>query len=231
MPRLLLHVEGQTEETFVNEVLADHLRALGYSMVSARLVGNPRVKRGGIRPWSGIKRDIVRHLRHDPAAIVALMVDYYGLPGDWPGRTDAPEQNSTAKKAMHVEQRLIADVIAEFSASFDQRRFVPLVMMHEFEALLFSDPDKFAQAIGKSHLAGELGSIRDKFDSPEDIDDSPATAPSKRIEALFPGYEKPLSGTIAALDIGLAKMREQCPHFNQWLTRLEVLSSECSYLG
>jgi hypothetical protein len=51
MPRLLVHVEGQTEETFVNDVLCEHLTRSGYSSVSARLVGNPRLRsrRGGIR--------------------------------------------------------------------------------------------------------------------------------------------------------------------------------------
>ena len=49
MKRLLVHVEGQTEETFVNELLAPHLLARGYSPVSARLMGNARLRerRGG----------------------------------------------------------------------------------------------------------------------------------------------------------------------------------------
>jgi hypothetical protein len=62
MARLLVHVEGQTEETFVSEVLGEHLTQFGYEFVSARLVGNPRMKRGGIRPWLGVRRDILRHL-------------------------------------------------------------------------------------------------------------------------------------------------------------------------
>ena len=42
MTRLLVHVEGETEERFVNEVLAPHLSARGFSKVSARLMGNVR---------------------------------------------------------------------------------------------------------------------------------------------------------------------------------------------
>ena len=30
MARLLIHVEGETEETFVNDLLADHLYNFGY---------------------------------------------------------------------------------------------------------------------------------------------------------------------------------------------------------
>src|SRR5256885_1583241 len=49
MARLLIHVEGETEETFVNEVLAPHLLSFGYESVSARLIGNARQRdrRGG----------------------------------------------------------------------------------------------------------------------------------------------------------------------------------------
>jgi hypothetical protein len=223
MPRLLVHVEGQTEETFVNEVLGEHLMQSGYEVVSARLVGNPRMKRGGIRPWQGVKRDILRHLREDRSAIAAIMVDYYGLPLDWPGRAEAPGENSTSGKAKLVESALIEDISEEMGNRFDARRFIPLVMMHEFEALLFSDPDRFANAIGKAGLTEEFRAIRQEFEHPEDINDSPETAPSKRIENLFPGYEKPLYGVIAALEIGLQMMRNECPHFNEWLNHLEVL--------
>ena len=56
MTRLLVHVEGQTEETFVNEVLSEHLILRGYTSVSARLVGNARQRerRGGIKAWSAV---------------------------------------------------------------------------------------------------------------------------------------------------------------------------------
>ena len=42
MSRLLVHVEGETEETFVNELLRPHLAGRGWSVVSARLLGNAR---------------------------------------------------------------------------------------------------------------------------------------------------------------------------------------------
>jgi hypothetical protein len=103
--------------------------------------------------------------------------------------------------------------------------------MHEFEALLFSDPDQFAQGIGRSDLAPELHNIRQAFPSPEEINDSPENAPSKRIERLFPGYNKVRSGVNAANAIGLTKIRQECPHFNDWLNRLEALpEAYCSHV-
>ena len=80
MLRLLVHVEGQTEEAFVNELLCEHLLRFGFSLVSARIVGNPRKQRGGIRLWEAVRKDITRHLKNDPGAIATTMVDYYALP-------------------------------------------------------------------------------------------------------------------------------------------------------
>lgn len=101
------------------------------------------------------------------------------------------------------------------------QRFVPFVVMHEFEALLFSDCAAFASGIDRPELSVDFQSIRNSFATPEHINDSPVTAPSKRVEALIPGYEKPLLGVLAALEIGLDTMRQECPHFSDWLGRLE----------
>ena len=101
---------------------------------------------------------------------------------------------------------------------------MPNVVMHEFEGLLFSDCEAMARGMGQSNLAGPFQEIRDIFESPEHINDSPITAPSKRIETLVPGYQKPLLGTLAALEIGLDSMRAHCPNFDAWISRLEALA-------
>ena len=74
-------------------------------------------------------------------------------------------------------------------------------MMHEFEALLFSDCTKFGNLIGKPELIEKFQQIRSQFANPEEIDDTPNQAPSKRIQALVEGYEKPLLGTLAVLAV------------------------------
>jgi hypothetical protein len=97
--------------------------------------------------------------------------------------------------------------------------------MHEFEGLLFSDCAAFSRGIGRPDLEADLKKIRDQFPTPEDIDDSPIPAPSKRVIDLVPGYEKPLLGTLAALEIGLDRIRQECRHFDQSLVRLELAST------
>jgi len=228
MARLLIHVEGQTEEDFVNEVLRNHLVNQGYESVGARIVGNNRLRRrrGGIRSWPSVMKDIVNHLRQDPGCIATTMVDFYGLPkqgdGAWPGRAAATGQ-STQLKASSVEKALLKNVIEAMGAKFDPRRFVPFVMMHEFEGMLFSDCAAFGRGIGRSSLEPRFREVRDEFDTPEDINDSPTTAPSKRVEKIVPGYEKPLLGTLAVLEIGLARIRAECHHFAAWLDKLESI--------
>lgn len=229
--RLLVIVEGQTEETFVNEVIAPRLYDCGFHAVGARLMGNARQRsrRGGIRPWAAARSDIVRHLLSDPQVIVTTMVDYYRLPasGDdehrWPGRAAAPSLPHE-DRAQHVETAIASAIGAVIGTGFNPVRFVPFVVMHEFEGLLFSDCRKFAASIGRNDLVADFTAIRGSFDTPEDINDSPATHPSKRIEDLLPGYEKPLMGVLAALDIGLNAIRAECPHFNGWITHLEQLA-------
>ncbi|GAI36844.1 unnamed protein product [marine sediment metagenome] len=227
MSRLLIHVEGQTEETFVNEVLATHLRGYGYTVVSARIVGNSRQRdrRGGIRAWSTVKKDILTHLKEDPMCLATTMVDYYGLPKissrAWPGRQAASEL-PFAQKAATVEAALLEDICGELGESFDRSHFLPYVIMHEFEGMLFSDCERFGQGIGRPDLVSQFQAVRDMFTNPEEINDSPITAPSKRVEVIVPGYEKPLLGCVAVLTIGLEAIRAECPHFREWLERLEA---------
>jgi hypothetical protein len=71
--------------------------------------------------------------------------------------------------------------------------------MHEFEGLLFSDCGAFSRGIKRPELEGNFRKIRELFPTPEEIDDSPTAAPSKRVQALVPGSEKPLLGVLAVL--------------------------------
>lgn len=230
MARLRVHVEGQTEETFVNEVLAPHLYAFGFHEVSARLLGETRMRsrRGGIRSWPTVQREIARQLQSDRALIATTMVDYYALPATmpdgWPGRAAAASAplNHRGNTVQSALKNAFDTSVADSQVS---SRFIPFVLMHEFEALLFSDCPIFGDAIGRPDLTTAFARIRSAFECPEDINDSPHTAPSKRILELYPGYQKPLNGVTAAREIGLAKIRSECPQFAAWLSRLEALTT------
>ena len=227
MSRLLVYVEGQTEEAFVRDVLAQHLYNSGYTQVSARKMGKARQRnrRGGVRPWPEVRADILDNLKGDSGVIISTMADYYGMPDHgqaaWPGRTGARVQLEFPNA---IEESLLNDISDQMGGDFNPQRFIPYIMMHEFEAMLFSDCRKFANGIGFPCLHPKFQTIRDQFDTPEDIDDSPITAPSKRIEALVPKYRKPVLGIRAATTIGLPAIRTECNHFRGWLEYLEGLA-------
>lgn len=226
--RLLVHVEGHTEERFTTEILRPHLVDRGFHSVDPRLMGNARLRqgRGGGRSWSSVKHDIVAHLKQDSRSYVTTMVDFYALPQSgakaWPGRAAATHGEPSAL-AESVEQALKDDIVSTMGGSFDPARFVPFVMMHEFEGMLFSDCDALSSALGKPDLLPHFQAIRNSFATPEHIDDSPTSAPSKRIMKLLPEYEKPLYGVAIVLEIGLDQIRRECPHFSRWLQTLESL--------
>ena len=106
--RLLVHVEGETEETFINEVLGPYLLSNGYSKVSARLIGNARQRsqRGGIKAWQTVRKEIMNHLRADRQSVATTMIDYYGLPqrgsGAWPSRATAGSTSPLCRVIMVV---------------------------------------------------------------------------------------------------------------------------------
>jgi hypothetical protein len=226
MCRLLIQVEGETEETFVNNILTPHLYNYGYSKVGARLLGKARMRanRGGICSWLIVRKEILNRLKEDRGAIITTMVDYYGLPrtGEqaWPGRYEASNL-AFNDKAHTIEAALLEDICKDMGDNFDRNRFIPYVMMHEFEGMLFSNCELFGNGINRPDLIPQFQAIRNQFLTPEEINDSPETAPSKRIKSLIPGYQKPLLGLSAILEIGLDTIRTECPHFREWLEHLE----------
>lgn len=233
MSRLLVLCEGHTEAEFVKVVLRWHLADIGYHSVAARLFGyhHSRARRGGIVRWPQARRDIVRHLKQDSGVVVTTMVDYYGLPSaspnGWPGRRRSESEPDVSRRAAVIEAATRDDVAAALGRSRASDRFVPFVMLHEFEALLFSDCRKFADAVAgfgddlpAADMAARLEQIRRSHDTPEEIDDDPRKSPSKRIQEVIPGYRKRSMGPQAARAIGIPAMTRACPHFAYWIKRL-----------
>lgn len=220
MVRVHVLVEGQTEETFVKGVLQPHFNRHEIYLFP-RLIGKPGHK-GGVGEYPRARRDILNTLKEDSDAVCTTMFDYYGMPASWPQR-EAARQVPFARRPVTIEEAILADIASELGSGFDAARLIPYVQMHEFEALLFSDPKLLAQRL---YLTDDTATqaIRGQFGTPEEIDDSPQSAPSKRIIGLYPGYDKRLDGFLISQNIGLNAMRTQCPHFNDWLQRLEALA-------
>lgn len=70
----------------------------------------------------------------------------------------------------------------------------------------------------------ELCEILRLAGEPENINDNPETAPSKRLLSLYPSYSKTINGSVIFNKIPLSHIRNKCPHFNEWVTKLESLT-------
>jgi hypothetical protein len=214
--RVYLLVEGQTEEAFVRELLVPHFSRTGMYL-SPIIVKTSAGHKGGLFSYAKIKPQLLRLCKQDTQAYVTTLFDLYALPRDFPGRSDAdyPTAASGQKKAAFLEARLASDL--------NVRNFIPYLMTHEFEALLFSEPNEFKLWTDDEAVFHRLSDIARVHATPEDINDNPHTAPSKRILEIMPGYQKTIHGPLIACGIGLDTLRRACPHFHGWLRQLESL--------
>jgi hypothetical protein len=214
MKRIYVVVEGQTEEAFINRVVQPHLA--GSVLVIPILLK----KAGGDPRWARVKGHVVRLLLQDSAAYVSTFFDLYGLGEDFPARDPGPDPIA---RVLGIEAAMVAEVDSAYPRWQAKTRLLPHIQPHEFEAILFSDPDQLAKALETP--AQRLHSIRRSFPSPEHINDSPQTAPSKRITAIAPGYQKVLQGVGTAASIGLPRILQECSHFRHWIRRMEPLEN------
>ena len=217
MTRVSVIVEGPTERSFVEHILAPFLWPDDV-YVTAIILGVPGHK-GGRTNYPRVRKDVLRQLREDRGAYCSTMFDFCGLGRGFPG-TPPPPNLANVDTVIHLERAMKDDIIAHVPDLRPGVRFIPYLQLHEYEALLFSDPDALATGISQPDLAGQLWNIRRMFPTPEDIDDSPTDAPSKRILRLCRSYNKVLDGTRAAGAVGVPAMQQECPHFRDWLDRL-----------
>ncbi len=225
MARLYLFAEGQTEQTFANTLLKPHLANLGVYMQPPVLIAHARkrgiVHRGGGRKYAPMKNDILRFLKQERSDDVffTTMIDLYAIHAEFPGLTETEQlRHMPGKRVEALEQAFAMDISDD--------RFVPYIQLHEYETYLFSDPTWFRYFYNDHEKQiSALKAIADGHDTPEMINDGPHSAPSKRIITELPDYEhaKSIVGPGVAELIGLKIIRDKCPHFAAWLSRLENL--------
>ncbi len=219
MKRVLVYVEGQTEETFVRNVLAPYLTGKCQVFLIPTLARTKRTKsgqtfKGGIVSYRRVRRDILNLLGDSSAALVTTMMDYYGLPDDFPGKDVLPV-GTPYDRVRYLEEAFKNDI--------GDRCFLPFLVLHEFEALVLVEPGQLGMVLPQytdkvAVLKGDIGSL-----PPEEINEGSETHPAARILHYFPAYQKRLHGPRIVQGIGLEKIRRQCPHFNEWLGQLESL--------
>jgi Domain of unknown function (DUF4276) len=212
-------VEGQTEEVFINFLSQDYFEPKGLCLtpvtVKTRKLAGEKANKGGTVTYTKFKKQILDLLTDNSFEMLTTMFDLYKLRKDFPGYNQAVFSNPTAK-VRFLEEKLKEDI--------KDIRFEPYVALHEFEALLFSDPSQIGKRFPnlKPKSINELHKIRKGY-NPEEINETEEGAPSRRIKKVILSYQKENDGPVIARKIGLEQIRKACPHFNEWMQKLENL--------
>lgn len=220
----ILHIlcEGQTEERFVKEVLSPYLRQFNiYPKPILLLTSKKKNARGGMLSYSQAKRDITilqKQFRDNTSEhhMFTTMFDYYALPDDFPGVEESIEIQDVRDRISFLEDKFVEDM--------GSGTFIPYIQLHEFEALLFVDIIKlqteYPLSIAKIR---RLKNETDIYGDPEMINNSPDTAPSKRIIAALAQdyhYNKVQSGATVTSSIGIDALLKNCRHFKEWIEHI-----------
>jgi hypothetical protein len=219
MKRIHCIVEGQTELTVFTNILAPYIFFKTGSYISFSTL---KCTGGGITNYSKLFIELRNHLR-DKEKILTTFFDYYGIleSHHFPNYQEAKQKQSDPTKGVQLlEQGMIEDLK---SKGIETKNFVPYIQLHEFEALLFSSAEGFS-LFNNSSIVEEIRNITAHYQNPESINDSPLTAPSKRIIAIFEKqgmkYEKIIDGNNIATKIGINTFMERCPRFRGWVQLL-----------
>ena len=227
MNTIILNIlcEGQTEEKFVKDVLKPYFMSQGI-VVKSRLLVTSRKKgtRGGMFSYTQAKNDLTRWMkevehRGSETHFFTTMFDFYALPDKFPNMVQAA---SIADPYLRI-----ATIEEAFKQDMDSDRFIPYIQLHEFEALMFCDISKLVIEYPNCSKAIESleGVLSNYNGNPELINNSPDTAPSKRIIAAIEGkgkykYNKPRSGAVVTASIGMDTLMSHCTHFREWIYQI-----------
>lgn len=229
--KIIVVCEGRSETVFVNKLMIPYFglrKGWDCSILPITVItssSNPTggISKGGLSNYSKPRRDIERSLAVD--TVVTTMFDFFRLPCDFPGQEEIQRGRFSIdiEKVRFLEKKMQVDILTKYS-SLSESNFVPYIQLHEFEALFYSD---LSILVKDSPEKKDKKSIEELMNDvmgvePEDINNGPETAPSKRLIKAI-GYQKGDAVEQPLVDIGMEKMRNRCHHFNEWISKLEEL--------
>lgn len=216
MKRLIIIAEGPTEKEFIENSLRDFFNSKGVFDVRAIMIQTSKGNKGGFVNYIHLKNDIEKILKSENDVVVSMFVDFFKIPTNFPKFQDSIQLKNTDEKIDILLEGICNDI--------NDSRFIPYIQKHEFEALLFSSNEGFNSWFDNEVIIDQLSEIVSQFKNPEEINTGSETAPSKRIikilEAKKQKYDKIAEGNLIAEEIGIEKILEKCPRFNQWIYSL-----------
>lgn len=213
MKRIYIVVEGQTEQEFVNSLLAPYLGSFGILVVTPILIRTSKSGRGGSVNYRHLENTVNGLLKTSASSdfIVTTFVDFFRIPHTMPDYRASMAKPTKIDQVESLEQAL--------SMAINDRRFIPYIQLHEFEALLFSNNKGFEYYFMDKQVIATK-SIVDSYKNPEEINTTPQGAPSKRILTIHENYDKVTEGNLIALEVGINGILKKCPRFKVWVENL-----------
>ncbi len=217
MKRLVIIAEGETEESFVNNILCPFFCSKGiYNSIQCF---KTKHSHGGMSKYSYIKKDIL-NIIYEKDVVVSMMIDFYRLPSDFPGFNDLKVTQTHQEQANLLETRIKKDLEDSQKQLFEN--FIPYIQLHEFEALVFASISGIDSLFERSEMDyNGLMNVIQQYPNPEDINNHPDSAPSVRLKKLISGYNKVLHGIDIINTVGMAELLEKCPRFKAWVESME----------
>lgn len=215
MKRLIIVVEGDTEKEFIDKVLSPYLYAKGLQSVNCFKIKHTK---GGLTKYQHLKTDLI-NCAYESNVLVSTLIDFYALPKDFPKYEDASKIVNRVERLAFLENAIIEDLEKEKGKEFPN--LFPYIQLHEFEALVFSSLSGISSLFGSNEADfNEIEKIIESHPNPEDINDRPETAPSKRLLKLIKGYNKVIDGIMIIEETGIETVLKKCPRFNSWVETL-----------
>lgn len=226
MALIAIVAEGPSEQQFITNNLAPYLQqASGGNLFAQAIVvktsvaANGKARFGGGGWYSGARTgydSLIRMLLEQPQwQGVSTMIDYYGFPQDF------------IRKAGLVNPRCedIEEKLLEYYRNREQPgKWLPFVVKHEFESLVIAAALHGKSTVFSNAEIHQMTLWKDAAGEVEEINDSPQTAPSKRIIQLKESSPVPyrkLPDTKEVFDhTRIEAVMDECPHFAGWVENL-----------
>ncbi len=216
MNTIIVICEGQAEQEFCNSVLYPHFKNLDVNILSPVI----SISNGGIVKWEVLKKEVIEYLKNNnKKTYITTFIDFYGLTGKgYPKHRIVDNVNLRRLVVCEIEEAMQDEIEDRY-----KYRFIPYIQLHEFEALIFTDISILKDWYNQKEIL-DFDYLEQTIKLQPDtelINDSPQTAPSKRLIKAIPKYDKVTFGNILLMEIGLKKLRENNMSFNIWINKLE----------
>lgn len=222
MKKIFIVTEGQSETNFVNKVMVPYFVSrcilIPITVVTKADSRRGKVYKGGVANYGQIRNTLLKTLSsaaNSKNSCVTTMFDFYRLPTDVPGVSDAEKISDPYEKVDIIERKILE------KEGYDDNFFFPYIELHEFEAMIFSDVTKLEEAYFDYDLTALKECVKEQS-NPELINNGEETAPSKRIINCINCFDKANVGVDVLDKIGIENIAKKCRHFAEWMKRIEA---------